>query len=91
MERENKEEVKAFTPTVKLKNWLLQEEQFQDLKSLTLADLYYRRIPKARKNKIKKVYEELFSSDLISDLLMHVHGKMNYMRAHHKQTEISDK
>ena len=66
---EHKEEVRALTSAVKLKNWLFMEEKIQDLKNFSLADLYYRRIPKAGQNKIKKVYQKLFSRDLIGDFV----------------------
>ena len=45
------------------------EEKNQDLKNFTHADLYYRKIPKAGKNKTKKLYQELFSRDLIGDFV----------------------
>ena len=67
--KEHKEEVRALTSAAKLKNWILQEEELQDLKNLTIADHYYSKIPEAGKNKIKKVYEKLFSRDLIGDFV----------------------
>ena len=67
--RELREEVRALTSVVKLKNWLLQEEELKDQKNLTIADHYYSRIPEEGKNKIKKVYKELFSRDLIVDFI----------------------
>ena len=54
---------------MKLRNWLLMEEQQQDLINFLQADSYLKKLPGRTQESVKRAYKKLFSRDFLTDMV----------------------
>ena len=69
MKKEHQQEKRDCNTAVKLKIWLLKEEEEQDLKNFLRADSYLQQLPGRYQNSVKRAYKNLFSRDLLEDMV----------------------
>ncbi len=69
MKKEHQQEKRDCNTAAKLKIWLLKEEEEQDLKNFLRADSYLQQLPGRYQNSVKRAYKNLFSRDLLEDMV----------------------
>ena len=69
MKKEHQQEKRDCNSAAKLKIWLLKEEEEQDLKNFLRADSYLQQLPGRYQNSVKRAYKNLFSRDLLEDMV----------------------
>ena len=69
MKKEHQQEKRDCNTAAKLKIWLLKEEEEQDLKNFLRADSYLQHLPGRYQNSVKRAYKNLFSRDLLEDMV----------------------
>ena len=68
-QKEHQQIKKDCNSAVKLRNWLLMEEQQQDLINFLQADSYLKKLPGRTQELVKRVYKKLFSRDFLTDMV----------------------
>ena len=68
-QKEHQQIKKDYNSAVKLKNWLLMEEQQQDLTNFLQADSYLKKLPGRTQESVKRAYKKLFSRDFLTDMV----------------------
>ena len=64
-QKEHQQIKKDCNSAVKLRNWLLMEEQLQDLTNFIQADSYLKKLPGRTQESVKRAYKKLFSRDFL--------------------------
>ena len=71
MKKEHQQEKRDCNLAAKLKFWFLkeEEEEEQDLTNFLRADRYLKKMPGRYQNSVKRAYKNLFSRDLLEDMV----------------------
>ena len=69
MKKKYQQEKRDCNTAAKLKFWLLKEEEEQDFTNFSQTDRYLQKIPGRYQNSVKRAYKNLFSRDLLKDMV----------------------